>query len=474
MIPLNGNRTKPPLLFVNESGEVIPKFAVLKITEVESAGDRDLQADKPNGAADNCTFALNIGRQVASGGNGTCTNAYGAWALYDDANTPQPGEEWGPDSDWLLHKGKSGYIIVGGAESFTVGMTTYNRVRVKPSGGSSGNIIYAQVVSNVADSDPTGDFYNAVGPYVGSIPSGGTGTFQNINGEEFLADQWVKFFQRKDTLEWHPERGGTAGTIVLRFETTAAKDWDATTVGGVILDATDTPVGDPITLTDRGPAKHEALVGSRGWCVRNGDDDYWIITMDSPARWVEGTLTANWELDDDHQTITVTDWWGAAPNHLEPETSTVDIYDNILVRSRKYFTGEKFRALWDETLKLYVTNNTPGDFITIKGTTGSVSRSDGSFTLAEVVGVNGQVPTGTITVTNDPPINTPGGRTVYARFNYSIGTNLQTAWDTGDGGNILLHLRGLADWNGSVQQPLDHDADGDPHWHGSAPCTPPE
>ena len=471
MIPLNGNRTEPPLLFINESGEVIPKFAVLKITEVEATGDRDLRATKPNGTSTNCTFALNLDRSVADEQDGTCTNAYGAWALYDDANTPAPGEEWGPDSDWLLHKGKGGYVIVGGAEDFTVGATTYRRVRVSLAGGGSGNVIYAQVVSNVTSGDPTFTFDNAVAE-VGSIPAGGTGTAQNQYGQEYVDNEWVHLFQRKDNGQWLTERGGTAGTV-LRFETTAAKAWDASTVAGVLLDASDAPVGGAITLTDRAPAKHEALVGSRGWCVRNGDD-YWIITMDSPARWVEGTLNANWDLGDDHQAITVTGWWGAAPNHLEPETSTVDIYDNILVRSRKYFTGEKFRALWDEKLKLYVTNNTPGDFITIKGTTGSVSRSDGTFTLAEVVGVNGQVPTGTITVTNDPPINTPGGRTVYARFNYSIGTNLQTAWDTGDGGNILLHLRGLADWNGSVQQPLDHDADGDPHWHGSAPCTPPE
>ena len=150
MIPLNGNRTEPPLLFINESGEVIPKFAVLKITEVEATGDRDLRATKPNGTSTNCTFALNLDRSVADEQDGTCTNAYGAWALYDDANTPAPGEEWGPDSDWLLHKGKGGYVIVGGAEDFTVGATTYRRVRVQVAGGASGDpIVYGQLINSV-------------------------------------------------------------------------------------------------------------------------------------------------------------------------------------------------------------------------------------------------------------------------------------------------------------------------------------
>lgn len=113
-------------------------------------------------------------------------------------------------------------------------------------------------------------------------------------------------------------------------------------------------------------------------------------------------------------------------------------------------------------------------YITIKGTTGAVSRSDPTFTLNEPVSVNGPVPSGTITVTNDPPINTPGGRTVYARYNVSVGSDDLTHWDTGDGGNWLLHDRGMADWVADERQVHDHDADGDPHWHGTNPCVPPE
>ncbi len=114
-----------------------------------------------------------------------------------------------------------------------------------------------------------------------------------------------------------------------------------------------------------------------------------------------------------------------------------------------------------------------GGYITIKGTTGSVTRSDATFTLNEPESVNGPVPSGTITVKNDPPINTPGGRTVYARYNVSVGDSDQTHWDTGDGGNWLLHDRGMAGWASGDRQVHDHDANGDPHWHATNPCTPP-
>lgn len=342
--------------------------------------------------------------------------------------------------------------------------------------GASGNVIYAQVVGAVASGDPTFTFDNAVA-IVGSVPTGGTGTAQNNYLQEYVDNSWVLLFQRKDNDEWVTEKFG-GSSVLLRFETTAAKDWDASTVAGVLLDATDTPVGGAITLTDRPPAKHEAQDGSRGWCMFSGAE-FWIVTMDSPARWVEGVLNADWDLTSDSAVITKDTWWGASPNHLEPVESTITIYDNIKVRSRKYFAGERFRGIWDETLKLYVTNNTPGDYITIKGTAGAVTRATSTFTLAEVVGVNGQVPTGTITVTNDPPINTPGGRIIYARFNYSIGTDLQTAWDTGDGGNFLHHLRGLLDGGTEDRMVVDwHTASGegstdDPHWHKVAACTPP-
>ena len=365
MIPLNGNRTKPPLLFVNESGEVIPKFAVLKITEVESAGDRDLQADKPNGAADNCTFALNIGRQVASGGNGTCTNAYGAWALYDDANTPQPGEEWGPDSDWLLHKGKSGYIIVGGAESFTVGMTTYNRVRVKPSGGSSGNIIYAQVVSNVADSDPTFTFDNAVA-LVGSAPTGGTGTAQNQYAQEYLDNEWVILSQRKDNGQWLTERGGTSGSQVVYFEITEHKVYgdNAVLAKPVLADGTMDAGADEFYVVDEknlfyGRAAEDSEDGYRGFALRYTDDysegvpGFRIIDMQGPAHWLIVTLT---ETASSTTTCSIGSdqiWGRPSRGQRLPPSGNVEVYDDLSVASGAQ-SGDKWLAAWDEADEHYI------------------------------------------------------------------------------------------------------------------------
>ena len=150
-----GQRDQPRTRFDNYSGEAVPPYAVLRIDDTAATEKHALKAYKPNGTSGDCTFALNLNRQVAHNAStpkhaGTCTNAYGAWALYDDANTPAPGEEWGPDSDWLLHKGKGGYVIVGGAEDFTVGATTYRRVRVPVAGGASGDpIVYGQLINSV-------------------------------------------------------------------------------------------------------------------------------------------------------------------------------------------------------------------------------------------------------------------------------------------------------------------------------------
>ena len=267
--------------------------------------------------------------------------------------------------------------------------------------------------------------------------------------------------------------------FLFRFETTAAKDWSAASVAGKLLDGSDGDLLTGVTLADRAPAKHEAQIGSRGWCVHSGaGTTYWIVTMDSPARWIEGDLNADWALSAASATIVLSDFWGASPNHLEPESSSVTIYDDLMIRSRKVFAGETLRAVWDEKRKKYYLAAPPTPYITIKGTSPGVTRATSTFTLGSPVAVNGNLPSGTITVTNSPPLDSPSGRTIFARFNTTVGTTLLDAWDTGDMGNFLEALRGLADYNqgtGGIPQLIDHDATGesDPHWHDTGPCDPP-
>jgi hypothetical protein len=261
------------------------------------------------------------------------------------------------------------------------------------------------------------------------------------------------------------------GHQVFRFEATADKDWNDLTVSAVLLDDADVSIA-AVTLTDRLPSKHEVKDGSRGWCVTHGGGFY-IITVDSPARFIEGTLDAGWALTSSSATITLTKYWGAAPNHLLP-TGTITIWDDQKVRTRNYYEDETFRAIWDEKAQLFVATDPPGDYITIKGTISSnVDRDDATFTLNEPSSVNGLLPTGTITVKNDPPINSPGGREVYARYNMSAGSTPQTAWDTGDAHNFILIYRGLEDWNDSDRMTVDKHGTDDPHWHKVGTCDPP-
>jgi hypothetical protein len=134
-----GQYDKPRDRFTNVSGEEIPPYAVLKITETDGDNQHALEADKPDGTTTDGTFRLNMGRLVATGKSGTLrSDGYGMWALYDSGDgTPAPGESWGPGSDWELHKDASGFVIVGGAEAFTVDEVERHRVRVAASGAAS-------------------------------------------------------------------------------------------------------------------------------------------------------------------------------------------------------------------------------------------------------------------------------------------------------------------------------------------------
>lgn len=141
-MPTNNRNTqhdKPRDEFKNFSGETIPPFGVLKITE--TGFQQEFMAEKPDGDESGCTFALNLGRFVGDDKTATLrTDFYGLWALYDDDGgaDPIPGEEWGPTTDWELHRTGSGFQIVGGAHAFTINSVERKAVRVKPAGGGSG------------------------------------------------------------------------------------------------------------------------------------------------------------------------------------------------------------------------------------------------------------------------------------------------------------------------------------------------
>lgn len=287
-----------------------------------------------------------------------------------------------------------------------------NRMPVREAKVNSvtGNVIYAQVneATGVATGDATFSFDNAVAE-VGSIPTDGTGTAQNQYGQEYADNEWVHLFQRKDNGQWQTERGGSAGTTLRRFSATSAKDWDGANCDGTLLDGSDTPTGSAIKLVERAPYKHEVLVGSRGWCFYSetveGVDHYFILVVDSPARWIEGPISEEWELTDASVRLTVDEesvhWWGASPNHMDPVTynhdfgtggsdirAVVDIHDTIGIRTTLLPVHTYIHATWDEKREKWVLTSirqTPAAIpatAMITATCAAMATSDGSAKTA--------------------------------------------------------------------------------------------
>lgn len=90
-----------PLRFINTSGETIPAYAVMQISGWEDKDELGfLKVKKPDGEGK--IYILNGTRPVASNKTGRATSALnrmGAFALFDDAETPEVDEQWGPEDD---------------------------------------------------------------------------------------------------------------------------------------------------------------------------------------------------------------------------------------------------------------------------------------------------------------------------------------------------------------------------------------
>lgn len=101
--------------FRNDSGEEIPAFGIVKITDAELLEDHRLilLAEKPDG--EEGTFYVNGGTAVGIDRFGRCAVPEGpVWALYDDAETPANGDLWGPvNGSWELGSTGSGFTIIG-------------------------------------------------------------------------------------------------------------------------------------------------------------------------------------------------------------------------------------------------------------------------------------------------------------------------------------------------------------------------
>lgn len=115
------DRNYTRIAFRNESGEEVPKYAVMRITGVVTLGGQPvLKIDKPNDDPQQI-YLVNGPVAVAHNSGGTPGRGIGSflwhadYVLYDTDETPAYGETWGPQDDtWTIKKNGTGFTILGG------------------------------------------------------------------------------------------------------------------------------------------------------------------------------------------------------------------------------------------------------------------------------------------------------------------------------------------------------------------------
>ena len=140
--------------FVNESGETVPPYGVLKITGWEAdRNERDhFTATKPDGSEG--IFLLNSMFPVPDGKIGHLTDHNGMRAKVK-TGSPENGEIWGPtDGDWGLVKDAPGFKIVG---DFAAGAV---RVMFAETPAASAGGAFAIVVGTVPAASGIASFVN--------------------------------------------------------------------------------------------------------------------------------------------------------------------------------------------------------------------------------------------------------------------------------------------------------------------------
>lgn len=121
--------------FRNDSGETIPAFGVIKISDTVQQQDIYLykgEKPDPDTTPSHLVFYINGPFDVVDGDEGLCyVPTSGVWALYDSANTPAVNESWGPaEGSWELSKDGTGFLILSSE-------TSDGKVIVQSQGGCS-------------------------------------------------------------------------------------------------------------------------------------------------------------------------------------------------------------------------------------------------------------------------------------------------------------------------------------------------
>lgn len=102
----------------SDSGD-IPAFGVVEVVgaTLENPGRLVLLVAQPS--ADNVVpFAINSHKPIASGDYGLVAMEGPVFALYDNADTPVVGDNWGPQSgSYEAKKDNTGLVIIGGVDT---------------------------------------------------------------------------------------------------------------------------------------------------------------------------------------------------------------------------------------------------------------------------------------------------------------------------------------------------------------------
>ena len=117
---LTGQRVYEAVPVINTAGEIIPAYAVMRITTPTTVdGDTVVNVAKPD-TSFNRVYLVNSAEPIdaASGSRGWGTFAWDSDQILYDSGTPALGESWGPKSgQWSLSKWRYGFTIIGGNDT---------------------------------------------------------------------------------------------------------------------------------------------------------------------------------------------------------------------------------------------------------------------------------------------------------------------------------------------------------------------
>lgn len=128
-------RARWPLRFKNGSGEAIPPFAVMRVTNWSKSNNEILYAVAKPDATYRWQYMVNGPFTVGSGSSNEGIGTYlsSAGMVYFGSGTPAYGERWGPTvSQWYLTQHRPGFIVQGATTETFNSKTLLCAVQVPP------------------------------------------------------------------------------------------------------------------------------------------------------------------------------------------------------------------------------------------------------------------------------------------------------------------------------------------------------